>query len=149
RIDDSSDFVRIETERLLSRNIPVIPVLVHGASMPASASLPSTISELAQRQAIVFDNKPPNAFPQSIVDTLLRTLRRWRPVAIHDENTTTTWSHSWRDITWLSETEGWLCGAISEGGAGGHVGYGILLRSADRGATWKQAKNIKSGSGHF
>jgi hypothetical protein len=34
RLDDSADFVRIETAAALKRDIPVIPVLVQGASAP-------------------------------------------------------------------------------------------------------------------
>jgi hypothetical protein len=145
RIDDPGDFVRIETERLLARNVPVIPVLVHGARMPKRADLPVAIGGLADLQAVTFSN--PGGFPQPIVDALLRVLRRWQPLAIHDEGGIK--SHSWRDIAWLNQSEGWLCGAVSEGGAGGHVGYGVLLNTSDGGASWKQAKNIVSGSGHF
>jgi hypothetical protein len=148
RIDDPSDFVRIETERLLARNVPVVPVLVHGAQMPAGKDLPPTVAGLAERQAVPFSGSP-GEFPQPIVDALLRILRRWQPIVIRDETETTIWSHSWRDLAWLTDREGWLCGAISEGGAGGHVGYGILLRSTDGGASWRQAKNILSGRGEF
>ena len=34
RLDDPHDFVRLETATALRRDIPVIPVLVHGAQMP-------------------------------------------------------------------------------------------------------------------
>ncbi len=148
RIDDAGDFVRIEAERLLARNVPIIPVLVHGAKMPSRQDLPSTIADLAERQAVAFTGDP-GAFPHPIVDALLRILRRWQPVVIRDETDTSIWSHCWRDLTWLTDREGWLCGAISEGGAGGHVGRGILLRTTDGGASWRQAKNISSGRGEF
>src|SRR5690349_4448614 len=36
RIDDPDDFVRIEVDTALQRKIRVIPLLVHGASMPSS-----------------------------------------------------------------------------------------------------------------
>lgn len=148
RIDDTSDFVRIEIERLLAREVPVVPVLVHGAQMPAAAELPQTIAALAQRQAILVDSGPED-FPQPVLDALLPIVRKWRPVTVHDEAGKTNWSHSWRDIAWLTDKDGWLCGAISEGGAGGHVGYGILLTTNDGGASWKQATNILSGRGQF
>jgi hypothetical protein len=149
RLDDVGDFVRMEVERLLARNVPLIPVLVHGAQMPAHAELPPAMASLAERQAVVLSNHSADTFPQPVVDALLRILRRWRPLAIRDETRTITWSHSWRDIAWLTDTEGWLCGAVTEGGAGGHVGYGILLRTTDGGATWWQAENILSGRGEF
>lgn len=85
RIDDASDFVRIETERLLARKIPIVPVLVHGALMPTQADLPPSIAALAELQAVVFTNSRPDEFPQPVVDALLRILRRWQPVAISDE----------------------------------------------------------------
>ena len=147
RIDDPNDFVLIEATRLLARKVPIIPVLVQGAQMPSRSELPSALAGLAERQAVVFYHRPGD-FPQAVIDALLRILRRWRPLDIRDE-TGTTLSHSWRDVAWLSEKEGWLCGAISEGGAGGHVGYGILLRTTDGGASWMQAKNIRSGQGQF
>ena len=34
RVDDSQDYVRIEIESALDRDIPVIPLLVNGASLP-------------------------------------------------------------------------------------------------------------------
>jgi hypothetical protein len=44
--------VRLETEAALKRKIPVIPVLVDGAKMPAQSELPESISGLADRQAV-------------------------------------------------------------------------------------------------
>ena len=40
RLDDAMDFVRLETGSALKRDIPVIPVLVRGASMPRADQLP-------------------------------------------------------------------------------------------------------------
>jgi hypothetical protein len=36
RLEDADDFVRIELEAALARNIPVVPVLVGHASRPAT-----------------------------------------------------------------------------------------------------------------
>ncbi|MGH9611698.1 MAG: PASTA domain-containing protein [Bryobacteraceae bacterium] len=52
RLDDSDDFVRLETVAALQRDIPVIPVLVQGASAPKSDQLPNDLKELAYRNAI-------------------------------------------------------------------------------------------------
>ncbi|MEQ1580767.1 MAG: TIR domain-containing protein [Steroidobacteraceae bacterium] len=52
RLEDPDDFVRIELEAALARNIPVVPVLVGNALMPGSALLPSTLEALAYRQSI-------------------------------------------------------------------------------------------------
>ena len=43
RLEDPKDFVRIEIESALARQIPVIPLFVSGASMPSEDSLPESI----------------------------------------------------------------------------------------------------------
>ncbi|MFN8382069.1 MAG: toll/interleukin-1 receptor domain-containing protein [Anaerolineales bacterium] len=52
RLNDPNDFVRIEIEAALARNIPVIPLLVRGASMPAAAELPSSLQKLVYKNGI-------------------------------------------------------------------------------------------------
>lgn len=52
RLDDPDDFVRIEIELALRRNIPVVPVLVRGAAMPIAADLPESLRQLARRNGI-------------------------------------------------------------------------------------------------
>src|ERR1051326_255449 len=52
RLDNSQDFVRLEVEHALRRNILVIPALVEGAKMPGALDLPSALNELTQRQAV-------------------------------------------------------------------------------------------------
>lgn len=52
RLDDPSDFVRLETASALKRDIPVIPVLVHGAKMPRPEQLPDDLKELAFRNGV-------------------------------------------------------------------------------------------------
>jgi TIR domain len=52
RLDDPDDFVRIEVETALQRDIPVIPVLVGGAVMPGKESLPETLKPLARRNGL-------------------------------------------------------------------------------------------------
>ena len=52
RIDNPRDFVRIEIEAALERNIPVIPVLVQDVSMPLASELPLAIRDLTYRQAL-------------------------------------------------------------------------------------------------
>lgn len=49
RLDDPNDFVRLETAAALSRDIPVVPVLVHGALMPKEHELPQALRDLAFR----------------------------------------------------------------------------------------------------
>lgn len=52
RLDDPNDFVRLEVETALSRNIRVIPVLVRDAGMPSSSELPSSMAALLRRNGI-------------------------------------------------------------------------------------------------
>ena len=49
RLDNPNDFVRIEVEAALARNIPVVPVLAHGAGIPRESDLPRSIAALAFR----------------------------------------------------------------------------------------------------
>ena len=51
RLDDPNDFVRIEIQAALERNIPVIPVLMGKATMPAADQLPADIKKLSRRNA--------------------------------------------------------------------------------------------------
>jgi hypothetical protein len=52
RIDDEQDFVRLEIETALKRDIRVIPILVNGAELPHIEQLPSSLHALARRQAL-------------------------------------------------------------------------------------------------
>jgi hypothetical protein len=58
RLEDPGDFVRIEIESALKRRIPVIPVLVGGASVPPAQQLPASIQDLSYRHAIVIRPNP-------------------------------------------------------------------------------------------
>jgi TIR domain len=52
RLEDPMDFVRLETASALKRDIPVVPVLVHGARMPRAEQLPEDLAELAYRNGV-------------------------------------------------------------------------------------------------
>ena len=52
RLEDPNDFVRIEIEAALNRDVPVIPVLVDGAAMPHPEDLPDSLKKLIRRQAV-------------------------------------------------------------------------------------------------
>ena len=58
RIDDPSDFVRIEVSAALERGIPVIPLLVYGATMPHESELPEALKALAYRNGTVIRPDP-------------------------------------------------------------------------------------------
>ena len=52
RLDEPRDFVRIELESALDRNLPVIPILIDQARMPGEAELPTSLATLADYNAI-------------------------------------------------------------------------------------------------
>jgi hypothetical protein len=52
RLDDPDDFVRLEIEAALTRNVRVIPILVDGARMPRADELPDSLVKLVRRQAL-------------------------------------------------------------------------------------------------
>jgi hypothetical protein len=58
RLDDPTDFVRIEIESALDRNIPVIPLMVRGASMPREEDLPPSLRKLVYRNGIPIRSDP-------------------------------------------------------------------------------------------
>jgi TIR domain len=49
RLENTGDFVRMEIEAALKRDIVVTPILVKGAQMPAAEELPAEIRDLAYR----------------------------------------------------------------------------------------------------
>jgi len=71
RLDDPADFVRIETGAALKRDIPVIPVLVQGASAPKPDQLPDDLKELAFRNAVELTH----ARWDSDIEVLIKALR--------------------------------------------------------------------------
>jgi hypothetical protein len=58
RLDNPNDWVRIEVETGLRREILVVPVLVHDASMPQAEDLPPSLVRLASKQAVVVREDP-------------------------------------------------------------------------------------------
>lgn len=53
RLNDPADFVRMEISTALEREIPVVPVLVAGAAIPAAGVLPEDLRPLIRRQAAI------------------------------------------------------------------------------------------------
>ncbi len=71
RLDDPMDFVRLETASALKRDIPVIPVLVQGASMPRAEQLTPDLADLAFRNGVELTH----ARWESDVQVLIKALR--------------------------------------------------------------------------
>jgi hypothetical protein len=52
RLDNPNDFVRLEIEAALARNVRVIPILVDAAQVPRADELPPSLAKLTRRQAL-------------------------------------------------------------------------------------------------
>jgi hypothetical protein len=52
RLENPRDYVRLEIEAALARDIRVVPVLIHGARIPKEAQLPESLVPLLERNAI-------------------------------------------------------------------------------------------------
>jgi hypothetical protein len=76
RLDDPDDFVLLEIEAALTRNVRVIPILVEGARMPRADELPPSLATLARRQALVLS--PTNFDTSRLVRVLNKTLAEVR-----------------------------------------------------------------------
>ena len=81
RLDDPSDFVRIEIESARYRGVPIVPVLVGRELMPNERELPETLRELAFRHGLPV--RPDPDFHRD-VDTLVRGIRN-----LHNGHTAT------------------------------------------------------------
>ncbi|MEU8006743.1 toll/interleukin-1 receptor domain-containing protein [Catellatospora sp. NPDC049111] len=75
KIDQVGDWVRREVGESLVAGIPVIPVLVDGATLPRAAELPPDISALSVRQSVRLDRKQ----AESDIENMLQKLRQAAP----------------------------------------------------------------------
>jgi hypothetical protein len=82
RIDDENDYLRIEIETALTRNIPVIPVLVERALLPGSDCLPDTLKKLPFRQGSTITPERFESDIQVLVSDVGRILSKRREDAI-------------------------------------------------------------------
>jgi TIR domain len=57
-VSDPRDFVRVEVEAAMQRRIPVIPVLVQGASLPREEELPESLQPFAYYNAVAVRSDP-------------------------------------------------------------------------------------------
>ncbi len=78
RLDDQADFVRIELEAALQRDIRIVPLLVKDAAMPKDEDLPPTLKELAYRNGIAIRHDPDFHVD---MDRLMKSLDQSLPVS--------------------------------------------------------------------
>ena len=77
RLDAHDDYVRREVAAALTSGVPVVPVLVGGATMPVAAQLPDDLAPLARRQAVIVRD---DTWHQDI-DALVRRLQHEEVIA--------------------------------------------------------------------
>jgi hypothetical protein len=70
RLLEAGDYVRLELDRALRRGIPVVPVLVGGARLPAAHELPPELSELVRRQSVTLRDETWRADVRGLVQSL-------------------------------------------------------------------------------
>ncbi len=76
RLDNPGDFVRLEIEAALTRNVRVIPILMAEARMPSEDELPASLAKLARRQALELSPSRFNADTDALVKVLDRTITK-------------------------------------------------------------------------
>jgi TIR domain len=72
RLTDTNDYVRLEIEAALRRNILVIPVIAEGARMPRVEELPGSIQRLARRNGIEISHASFGSDTAKLIATLER-----------------------------------------------------------------------------
>ena len=101
RLDNPDDFVRLEIEHALRRNILLIPALVEGAEMPKVEDLPAPLGEFSQRQAVELSDRD----FQHGVDKIIAALKKF-PALSHrreKDETRQTPATAWpggRPLSW-------------------------------------------------
>lgn len=73
RLQDTNDFVRLDIAAALQFNVPIIPILLDGATMPSSSELPDELSELSRRNAFEVRTKSLSADLKNLNTVLKHT----------------------------------------------------------------------------
>lgn len=121
RLDMPQDWVRREIVLALATRVPVVPVLVGGATMPAASDLPTALAPLAGRQAFVLSDRRWALELDDLADQLTRlspalaaarhARRRDRAASLARE-TPSKPSIAARLVPWLARRVGKLAGAV-------------------------------------
>jgi WD40 repeat protein len=87
RIEVPGDYVRLEIEAALQRDVHVIPILVAGATMPEAAALPDSLAELPELNALELSPSRFDADADKLIKELERILagnwaRLWKRSAL-------------------------------------------------------------------
>jgi hypothetical protein len=76
RLTQPNDPVRLEIEAAIQRNVPIFPLLVQQASVPAENELPSSMAQLSYQNA--FAVRPGSDFPRDM-ERVSATIERYVP----------------------------------------------------------------------
>lgn len=79
RLEDPNDWVRMELTTALSRNIPVIPVLVGGSSLPKTSTLPHDLQKLSNYQTHELTDKRWDYDSTRLIQVLEKVVRETKP----------------------------------------------------------------------
>ena len=82
RLDIPGDFVRLEIAAALKRNIPVTPLLLHGAQMPSAEQLPEDLSDLAYRNGFELSHNRWESDVQELIKRLGLVTRNDTPSGV-------------------------------------------------------------------
>jgi hypothetical protein len=93
RLEDPEDYVRLEVQTALQLGVPVIPILVSGATMPSAEELPKPLVQLRGRNGISVRSDPD--FHRDM-DRLLRRLSEFLGVNIASRELKETASFNWK-----------------------------------------------------
>lgn len=74
RIDNPDDWVRVEIETALQRDIPVVPVLVDEAELPYAEDLPASLRPFVRRQAFRLSHAGFRAEIASLIEAVAKVL---------------------------------------------------------------------------
>src|SRR5215831_924219 len=90
RLDNPGDFVRMEIAAALKRNIPVTPLLLHGAHMPTVEQLPEDLSQLAYRNGFELSHNRWESDVQELVKRLGLVTRNDTPAGTKTDSVAPT-----------------------------------------------------------
>jgi formylglycine-generating enzyme required for sulfatase activity len=85
RLENPSDFVRIEIGEALRRDIPVVPVLLDGAALPQAHQLADDLKELCDRQAEFVEYRTFDADVERLIKKLRLSARPAAPGPAPDD----------------------------------------------------------------
>ena len=129
RLQDAKDFVRLEVASALKRDIPVIPVLVDGASMPAAADLPADLEALAWRNAVELRHARWDADLQALIAALKNIVPQGLQTARSSPVTTPAATASVSTTKVASPFRRWWIALVVAGVIGGGAVLALKLKA--------------------